>query len=375
MSRQPRRSIESLPQEFDIIQTATSTHPFGIGYTMHGWDFTRAELVEAIAQHRMLNPAMELGTNACPWNCNFCFTEDPLNTDGSKRRLLSEMSIERRLQLIDEAAKLGVRSINFVGAGEPTIDPNFWELIERMHLHSIVPIVYTEGALRLTDRSFVERLYVLGVTLVFKMNSLRNATYQNMVVAGDGIRKNPRHENYLRDRNRAIDLCIDVGFNRHDPTRLAFDTIVCRQNFSEILSLHRYARSHNIFVLFVNYLPSGRSKDPHHDALTRTEQFELFERLAQVDRQEFGIEHASGFPYGGSTPCTIRGMGLYVKIGGHVWDCPGELESLGNLRTESLKELWERARPITTALDGGCAPRENFWRNLAQPKLSIEKHL
>jgi uncharacterized radical SAM superfamily Fe-S cluster-containing enzyme len=143
-------SADVLPREFDLLHH---------GYTMAGWDFTRTEVAAAISDHRMLNPAFELGTNACPWNCDFCFTEDPANPDGAKRRLQEEMSIAERLDLIRQAAALGARSINFVGAGEPTIDPNFWQILGCMRECGITPIVYTEAALRLTDAGFVKQLY------------------------------------------------------------------------------------------------------------------------------------------------------------------------------------------------------------------------
>src|SRR5436309_1414875 len=102
-----------LPVEFDL--------PPDYGFTMKGWDFSRAAVASSIENHLMLNPAMELGSNVCPWNCDFCFTESPTNMEGAKRRLIEEMSLEQRLDLIDQAAALGTRSINFVGAGEPTI--------------------------------------------------------------------------------------------------------------------------------------------------------------------------------------------------------------------------------------------------------------
>lgn len=343
----------NLPSEFDLLEH---------GFTMRGWDFTREELAKAHDAHRMLNPAMELGTNYCPWNCGFCFTEDPHNTEGEKRRLANEMTIDRRLTLIDEAADLGTRSINFIGAGEPTIDPQFWKLIEKMASRNIIPIVYTEAALQLTDRNFCQKLYDLGATVVLKMNSLEDEAYQNAIVAGPLGRKKPMAENYFRKRAEALQLLYGIGFADSTPTRLAFDTIICQQNQKEIPRLHRYARQHNVFVLFVNYLPSGRSTDGVSDALTRAEQFTIFDELAKIDVEEFGLSHRSIFPYAGGTPCTIRGFGLYVKIRGEVYDCPGELQSLGDLRQESLATIWERVRPITRAFDGGCAPREHFWK-------------
>src|SRR5262245_24558520 len=154
------------------------------GFTMKGWDFSRAEVASAIAGHRMLNPAMELGSNVCPWNCDFCFTESPENMDGWKHRLAREMSLDQRLDLIDQAAALGARTINFVGAGEPTIETHFWKLLERMVDRRITPIVYTEGSLKLGSRRFCERLMELGATVVLKVNSLADPDYQDRVVQG-----------------------------------------------------------------------------------------------------------------------------------------------------------------------------------------------
>jgi len=340
---------------------------------MHGWDFTEAEILDAIRSHRLLNPAMELATNACPWNCPFCFTEAPDNPAGQKRRLQNELTLEERLSLIDQAADLGTRTINFVGAGEPTIDPYFWTLLERMVHHGITPIVYSEGALRLSQPEFVRRLKGLGATVVLKMNSLHDEEYQDSIVAGESSSKSIPRVNYTRLRNRALDLLLSEGFAAHEPTRLAFDTIVTKRNISEIVELHRFARDQNIFVLLIHYLPSGRSTDKPEDAITKNELFALFGRLADIDKVEYGIEHRATFPYAGGVPCSIRGLGLYTKIQGLAFDCPGELHSLGNVRTEPLAEVWQRVRPITQHFNGGCLPRELAWRRLEQENVFVRQ--
>jgi MoaA/NifB/PqqE/SkfB family radical SAM enzyme len=350
-------SMADLPYEFDL-------RPENLGFTLRGWDFTRDEIANALSSHMMLNPAMELGSNICPWNCTFCFTEDPSNILGQKRRLKNEMSLEERLDLIRQAAALGTRSINWVGAGEPTIDPNFWTILEYIVEQRITPIIYTEGALQLTKRDFVKRLYELGATVVLKANSLWNHEYQNSVVRGLG--RNVAANKYSSLRNEALRNLMNQGFADCNPTRLALDTIICKQNVSEVLSIHRYARTHNIFVLFVNYLPSGRSSERAQDALDYDEQLAVFEDIRRIDADEFGIFHGSKFPYGGGVPCSIRGTGLFVKITGNVFDCPGEMIPLGNVCQEQLTDIWERVRPIAKSFDGGCAPRENFWRTFVQ---------
>lgn len=348
----------SVPPELDL--------PAGFGFTMRGWDFDSQTVTAAILKHRLLNPAMELGSNICPWNCDFCFTESPDNPDGRKHRLIHELAFERRLKLIEEAAALGAKSINFVGAGEPTIDPHFWPLVEKMATCGITPIIYTEGSLKLTSRHFAERLFELGATVVLKMNSLFDSDYQDRVLRGIRPKSGVPQTDYSAERKRALDLLFDIGFNEAVPTRLAFDTIICRENISEIEEIHRYARLKNIFVLLVNYLPSGRTKDGHTSAISWEEQKGVFARLADIDEKEFGLRHRAHFPYAGGVPCTIRGLGLFVKIQGEIFDCPGESVRLGNLETESLEAIWNRAREITAKFDGGCLPRQLFWQRLAK---------
>jgi MoaA/NifB/PqqE/SkfB family radical SAM enzyme len=348
-------SIAFIPAEFNIINT-------GRGFTMKGWDFNSADIAGALENDLMLNPAFELGSNFCPWDCFFCFTEDPSNPEGLKKKLKGEMSLDERLKLIEAAARLGAKSINFVGAGEPTVDPHFWEIVGKIAELGMTPIIYTEGALKLTDRKFAEKLYSLGATVVLKVNSLWNEDYQNAVVNSGERRSKPLKLNYFQERNKAMALLTEIGFNKHDPTRLAFDTILCKENIEEVPRLHRFARDNNIFILLVNYLPSGRSSSVVQNALTKDQQFAVFEKLAKIDDEEYGLPHRSIFPYAGGVPCSIRGLGLYVKIKGDAWDCPGESERLGNIREESLQSLWEKAAPVRRRFNGGCEPRELFWK-------------
>ena len=355
----------NVPKEFDIIGTAqldNKKSPFGVGYTMKGWDFSANEIVEALRDDRMLNPAYELASNACPWNCFFCFTEDPDNPEESKKRLKGEMSLDDRISLIDQSVDLGAKSINIIGAGEPTIDRYFWQIVEHIASKGITPIVYTEGALKLTDQDFAKRLYDTGATVVLKVNSLADEAYQNETVKGGTERRRPLKLNYFTERNKALEVLMDTGFNDHDPTRLAFDTIICKENYDEIPAMHRFARDNNIFVLFVGYLPSGRSTSLAQNAVSKAEQFAMFDELARIDKVEYGIEHKAIFPYAGGVPCSIRGLGLYVKIRGEVWDCPGEMEPMGNATQEPLTEIWNRAKEIRAGFNGGCPPRDAFWQ-------------
>lgn len=337
------------------------------GLTMAGWDFSKEEILAARQKHHMLNPAFELATNICPWNCDFCFTESPVNMDGKKRRATSEISLEDKMELISSAAELGAKSINIVGAGEPTIDKDFWTLIEYMGSLSLTPILYTEGSLKLSDLAFCKRLYEQNVTVVLKMNSLNDHAYQDKILRGTKSKSGVPLHSYSKKRDQAIRNLFAVGFNSSSPTRFAFDTIICKENISEIPEIHRFARKNNIFILLVNYLPSGRTSDPHTSAVTWKEQHALYQKLREVDIQEFGFSASDKFPYGGCTPCTIRGFGLYAKIDGSVFDCPGQSRKIGNIKSNSLAELWEDLRLESANWTGGCLPRTIAWKEQGKP--------
>jgi len=341
---------DQLPEEFEIRRN---------GYVMRGWDFSREELAAAINEGRMLNPTFEGMGNYCMHNCNYCFTERDNSPDGHKRRLATELPIRDRLRIIREAAALGARTMNFVGAGEPTADKHFWKLVECVADLKMVPIVFTEASRRLTDRKFVERLYGLDATVVIKMNSLWNREYQNRVVAGD---TGSVSSNYFGRRNMALEICRQVGFASHTPTRLGFDTIVTRQNRDEMPHLHRYARDNNIFLEAKGFLRTGRARESRVDDLTVTEMNEVWQELCVIDAQEYGIKRRSGFPFGGGVPCNLRSVGFHISIEGKVFRCDGQETPIGDLRLESLAEVWHRVRHIDQNIRGGCPPRERFWK-------------
>ena len=159
-------------------------------------------------------------TNACPFDCFHCFT------DKMKRTL----SLDDIKNVIDQLADLKTHAIDFVGEGEPTIDKDFFEIVEYTASKNIQAVVYTEAATRLRNRDFVTRLYDSGASVCPKCDSLYNEEYQNWVV-GD------KRGKYFRARNEALELLMKCGFNsvqRDGTTRLGFDMVVSKKNFHEV---------------------------------------------------------------------------------------------------------------------------------------------
>lgn len=320
--------------------------PVGIGAVIKGWN---------ISEEHFRNPNVlpvvdfRAMTSACLHDCFHCFTD----------KLKKTLTLDEIKKVIDQLAEMKTKAIDFLGEGEPTLDKDFFEIIEYTAKKGIQPIIFTDAATKLRDRDFVRRIKESGASVCPKCDSLWNAEFQNWVV-GDKTGK------YFDQRNEAIKILIEEGFNKVEgdgTTRLGFDMVVCKKNMHEVEKTLRYCRENNLWVVFAFYLPSGRSGRKDFDKslmLSKEEKRRLKEIVKKVD-EEYGFKHdvINNF----LTSRCVEFMCIYGD--GRVSPCPGNERIIGNIKTDSIKELRERIiekfpchNPKT--FDGNCCYREKF---------------
>ena len=319
--------------------------PIGIGAVLHGWDMTEQEFKKKL-------PVVDFRamTEACPHNCFHCFTE-------KNRRTLTLIQIRR---VIDEIAKMGARGINFLGEGEPTVDPHFFEIIEHTISRDVIPVIFTDVATKMRDRDFIQKVKDIGASVCPKCDSLFNAEYQNWVV-GDKTGR------YFDQRNEALQLLMEMGFNEIESdgtTRLGFDMVISSRNIGEVAETLRFCRKNNLWVIFSFYLPAGRSASNDFDRRLEPNieaRQKMRKAVLSIDRDEFGFDHTIWSNFA-TMPCVER---IQIYGDGRVSPCPGNETLIGTVQDRSISELDQMIidqfpghNPI--CFDGNCLYRSRI---------------
>src|SRR3989338_6131943 len=112
-----------------------------------GWDIPKNDYLEAQKEGKLVKLLIEL-SNVCNLSCPGCFTKraDESWTERGKRRLPNEMSFDEQAALLREAARLGTRAVDIVGAGEPMLDARFTDIVDVINGLGMQAVVFTHGA-------------------------------------------------------------------------------------------------------------------------------------------------------------------------------------------------------------------------------------
>lgn len=318
---------------------------------INGWAFDK-ETIESNAG-KMLTMDIDFGSY-CSLNCPFCFRLNN-SIDDAKR----ELQYDDLTKLILDAKKIGLRSVKFLGKGDPFENKKFLDFLRFLHSLDIIPLVFTKGHV-IGDDAEVFRYYSsygiyssfdlakelkrLNVSIMLGFNSF-SPDKQNRMVG----RKN---SNYTQIRNRALEILVEAGLNSDVPTSLALAiNPITIWNYDEVLEVYKWGRLRNLYCIVTPSMISGRAKDKTWVAITPNEK-EIEEIYTEI--YKFNIEtnlqtkdqilDEGVSAYAGGHPCNQVSTGLYVSLNGVVLSCPGSEENVeGNIWENSISEIWDKS--------------------------------
>ncbi len=341
--------------------------------TLDAWTYGPGEIREALRGERLLCPSIEL-SNKCNLNCPYCYVETV--NSACKATYPDALDGERLEYLVRQLADAGAKTVNIIGAGEPTVDPELPAILELIATLDMRPLLATNGILLASRPDLVRLLAETRASVVLKYNSA-NPDIQDALVRCSG---------YTSVRDEALRVLCEAGFNDTRPTRLALNTLLMKANYPEVLSIFEYCRNENIAVIAGDYMPTGRTPDSEfrgNAALSSDRQSEkqvaadLYQSLDQEEREslrraavsrdiELGLPVLPNPAYVSGLPC-VQSLGVTVDNRGTIWACParnqivaGALVPLpvGDLKqVVSIRDIWSfnpYLRRVRDEYDGGC---------------------
>jgi MoaA/NifB/PqqE/SkfB family radical SAM enzyme len=344
------------------------------GNCLAGWYFTRAEIESALSNKQMLNPSIDL-SNICDLNCHYCFIEG--KNSSQKVRTPGELTFQDKLRVIDDFYLSGAKTINIVGAGEPTLDPDFEKITDYIAGKNMKTVLFTNGIRFYRQPELIDFLCDREVSIVLKYNSTSNEI-QDLVTGRNG---------YSRIRNRVLEYLMDTDLNTYEPTRLGLDLIVFNGNVKDIPKIYDWCRKNNVYPIAAEYIPSGRTEGgvfQDNESLINFQEWqkkrvrELLQPITQVQRTGLliklqfidnccGIKRTPRFAHFCGDICS-QILGMYVDIEGNIWPCVAKKKKIGhefvngymgNIRRGDLpSEKWRNHEymEIIRKSFNGCCP-------------------
>ncbi|MCI9531206.1 MAG: radical SAM protein [Lachnospiraceae bacterium] len=278
---------------------------------------------------------LEIGlTNACNHRCIFC----AVDYTGYKPEMMDAGMLKTRLA---EFAQKGVKSIIYAGEGEPLLNKNAVEIINRTKRSGIDVALSTNGVL-LTPEISKECLASLA-WIRFSTAGITDASYGKIHQCKKGDL-----QIVLHNMQGAVHVKKEQGLS----TTLGVQLLLLPDNKDEVVSMAKELKK--IGVDYFTVKPF--SQHPQSGNILQVdyqEMLEVEEELREIEEEDFKIYFRAHSMHKlackrGYTQCLALPFMVYIDAKGNLWPCivfMGNKEfSYGNLYEESLEEIWEGDR-------------------------------
>ncbi|RNI19845.1 mycofactocin radical SAM maturase [Flexivirga caeni] len=266
-------------------------------------------------------------TYACNLACVHCLSS-------SGRRDPRELTTDECKALIDEFERMQIFYVN-IGGGEPTVRPDFWELLDYAVAHH-VGVKFSTNGFRITS----ERARQLAATdYVDVQVSLDGATAE----VNDPIRGAGTYDAALR----AMDNLRDAGMKD-----FKLSVVCTRDNIPQLDEFKKIADDHGAQLRLTRLRPAGRGADVWEDLHPLPhQQRELYDWLVAhgegvLTGDSFFHLAAFGDALPGLNLCGAGRVVCLVDPVGDVYACPFAIHDnflAGNIRDEGFKQVWQES--------------------------------
>jgi len=277
------------------------------------------DIVHEICSSRgqLASVSMEL-TYRCNEKCVHCYIDDTIDLD-------RELRLEDYTRLIDELAEMNCLTLLITG-GEPTIHPDFLEIVRYAGKKRMLVNIYTNG-LAIEDDLLEELIRLRPNSISFSFYGGTPRVHDSITGIEGSFDKSLR--TLLLVKARGIDVFIK--------------TVIMRENVGDYENLLKLSKRLDVTVeatMSVMYSHSGASAEQRR--LMDTEAYKQVIRLEQKYSPKCLDESYPKSDY----ICGCARDALSVNPYGDVYPCNAYPVSVGNVRETTIKEIWTQSEEL-----------------------------
>ena len=288
-------------------------------------------------------------TYACNLSCVHCLSS-------SGRRDPRELSTAECKAVIDELERMQVFYVN-IGGGEPTVRPDFWELVDYANAHH-VGVKFSTNGVKITPAAAAR---------------LAASDYVDVQISLDGataeVNDHVRGPGSFDTAMRAMQNMANAGF-----TGFKISVVCTRQNIGQLDEFKAIADSFDAQLRLTRLRPSGRGADVWDELHpTAEQQRELYDWLVAhgegvLTGDSFFHLSAYGDALPGLNMCGAGRVVCLIDPVGDVYACPFAIHEqflAGNVRSAGgFTEVWRHSELFTelrSPQTGGACASCNFY--------------
>ena len=288
-------------------------------------------------------------TYACNLACRHCLSS-------SGRRDPRELSTAEAKAVIDELERMQVFYVN-IGGGEPTIRPDFWELVDYATAHHVGVKFSTNGS-RITADAAARLTASDYVDVQISLDGATSAV--NDAVRGEGS---------YATAVAAMDHLAAAGFRG-----FKLSVVCTRQNIDQLDEFKAIADRYDAQLRLTRLRPSGRGADVWDELHpTAAQQRELYDWLLAHGEDVLtgdSFFHLAGYgdPLPGLNLCGAGRVVCLIDPVGDVYACPFAIHDAflaGNVRDRGgFTSVWRESelfRSLREPQSGGACEMCNAW--------------
>lgn len=273
-------------------------------------------------------------TRQCQLSCPHCYSN-------SGQRDAQELNTAEAKRVIGEIADLGTKLLIFDG-GEPTLREDLLELIEHARAKGLRPVLGSNG---------------ISITRQVAQQ-LKQAGLKEVQLSLDGAR--PETHDEFRGEKGAWQKTLEAAKNLNQAgVGFQLAPLLHSGNYKELEGIVKL--SHQLganAVEIFDYVPAGRGKEHPEYELNTQQRMEVIDKIIELQRKDDKlIYRVVGLPQYWAmvekkipeeeillkfvrTCCAAGTRYITIMPNGDVYPCMVLQVKLGNIRQQSLKEIW-----------------------------------